>query len=959
MPAPWRHETGSGPWGAEGLEGYTDERRFSRLDGRGHLVLTAARTQFRDQYGSREYTSARLVTKGRFAVRYGRISARIEVPRGQGLWPAFWALGANKDAVEWPRSGEIDVMEVLGGKPHEAWGHIHGLGDEHDPRGGKHEEPVSNVGGNTIRGDLSTRLHTYSAEVLPGSVTFAVDGVPYFVAAPYDLRSGQTWPIGHPYYLLLNLAVGGTWAVPRTAARGSPAGSSSTASWSRAGRDGEGARPSVIISTDDRQAVAARELSLVLSKFDDAQPEPQQRRRFRLRRPRFGLLQRTLTGPLTFVMALGVLVQALTTVAGRSGWSDTTTDQLWWASLLLIVLPAAARLLGSSAGDGERMALAVLMPIALMLSRVAEYPTRYMWHDELAHANTLREILATGHLFGPNPLLPVSAAYPGLEVATAGVHQLSGLGQHTSAVVVLVVARIVQALAMLGIARTLTGSTRIAGIAALVYVCNPQYLYFNSQFAYQTVALPLVMAAVYLLLEQPQRRLKVVHVPVLAIAVACAAAVTHHLTTYLMIAALLAWQVLVILRRDVSVGMRGIFLTCLAAGLTSLWMALRPGNPVLVYLFQIAQSSTRDVIKRTQGEQTHELFNDFNGDPAPLWQQYTLTVSVVLTALLLLPALWRARPWARRRGGLAVLCCLIAMMYPLIPGGHLTFATSEVFDRASGFVYVALGCVFAVALTAWRRPEVWSAWRTTGLVALVAVLFVGGVILGSGPRWEPDPRRVPGRGTRERGRREPGRRRLARPRAAAGQPGAGRPDQPPARGQHRRAVRGDAARRRDQRLVGSAGADLHQARRRRHPGRPDRIRGGGPPAVRQPAAGRGLLREGRVGADRPGRVVGSALAKLDRVRQIGRIYDNGAIAVYDVRNLRDGELVSHALLAARALRSRRRRRRTGYRPCRSRPGLPPPASPRWWWRPTPGGVSGTPGAGCGPCSRPASACWWR
>jgi len=220
-PAPWTPVTGPGPFGEGEIQGYSDSGRHVALDGAGRLVLQAEPLPYpepwTDAAGTQRlqpWTSARLETKGRFSVTYGTVSARLQVPPGQGLWPAFWMLGADVDENPWPASGEIDVMEHLGGDPATVYASLRGLGDELDTPDSAGRR-VSRLGtGWTSPEPLTEGLHTYSAELTPGYVTFAVDGRPVQTVSQVDLRRGQQWPLGKPYYLILNLAVGGTWGGP-------------------------------------------------------------------------------------------------------------------------------------------------------------------------------------------------------------------------------------------------------------------------------------------------------------------------------------------------------------------------------------------------------------------------------------------------------------------------------------------------------------------------------------------------------------------------------------------------------------------------------------------------------------------------------------------------------------------------------------------------------------------------
>jgi len=202
----WVAETGGQGWGNQEKEYYTAGTANAALDGGGRLVITAraepANSPYTCWYGTCRYTSARLLTKSRFEPTYGRFEARIRIPRGQGLWPAFWMLGADIDQVGWPRCGEIDVMENIGREPFMVHGTMHGPGYS---------------GGNGIGGSFSSSesfaddFHVYVVEWTAGELRWLVDEKEYKRATPTNLPSGAAWVFDHPFFLLLNVAVGGAW----------------------------------------------------------------------------------------------------------------------------------------------------------------------------------------------------------------------------------------------------------------------------------------------------------------------------------------------------------------------------------------------------------------------------------------------------------------------------------------------------------------------------------------------------------------------------------------------------------------------------------------------------------------------------------------------------------------------------------------------------------------------------
>ena len=203
-PAKWVYDVGGGGWGNNELESYTDRRENSFIRN-GALVIKAAREQFRGADGvPRNYTSARLKTLGTFAQTYGRFEARIRIPRGQGIWPAFWMLGENIGTAGWPACGEIDIMENIGREPNIVHGTLHGPGYS----GGQGRPHRSR----TRPDDRSPTTSTSSPS--SGSrrrIRWYVDGNLYATRNASDLPGGARWVFDHGFFILLNVAVGGNW----------------------------------------------------------------------------------------------------------------------------------------------------------------------------------------------------------------------------------------------------------------------------------------------------------------------------------------------------------------------------------------------------------------------------------------------------------------------------------------------------------------------------------------------------------------------------------------------------------------------------------------------------------------------------------------------------------------------------------------------------------------------------
>jgi beta-glucanase (GH16 family) len=205
--ARWNFETGGNGWGNHELEYYTSRRENSFVQG-GNLVIQALKESFTgpDQV-TRDYTSARMTTKGFFEQAYGRFEARIKIPRGQGIWPAFWLLGNDFGKIGWPVCGEIDVMENIGKEPSSIHGSLHGPGYSGE---GDFTSVYKLPGGVHFFDDF----HVFAIEWEPGIVRFFVDQELYATFTPSRLPAGMKWVYDHPFYIILNVAVGGDWPGP-------------------------------------------------------------------------------------------------------------------------------------------------------------------------------------------------------------------------------------------------------------------------------------------------------------------------------------------------------------------------------------------------------------------------------------------------------------------------------------------------------------------------------------------------------------------------------------------------------------------------------------------------------------------------------------------------------------------------------------------------------------------------
>jgi beta-glucanase (GH16 family) len=207
----WRRELGDGAlrgiqgWGGSELQYYTDETANAAMDGNGNLVISIREvdpgtTDLVCWYGPCQYTSARLNSLQRLDFQYGRIEARMLMPDGPGgMVPAFWMLGSNFPEVDWPQSGEIDIMEYVSRLPTEVFGTIHGPGYS----GGLSFGDIYDLGT-----PVSNDYHTYAIEWGPNTITWYIDDIAYHSAVPADVSPNE-WVFNQPFFMLLNSAIGG------------------------------------------------------------------------------------------------------------------------------------------------------------------------------------------------------------------------------------------------------------------------------------------------------------------------------------------------------------------------------------------------------------------------------------------------------------------------------------------------------------------------------------------------------------------------------------------------------------------------------------------------------------------------------------------------------------------------------------------------------------------------------
>jgi len=439
---------------------------------------------------------------------------------------------------------------------------------------------------------------------------------------------------------------------------------------------------------------------------------------------------------LSIVAVAGVALVAVANRAAAAGvaWGDVP----FFAGLLLIVVPIALRLLQVEPRAWERVSLVVLLGIALYACKLVHDPVIPGGYDEYLHLRTAQDIVSNHVLFLPNSLLSVSPYYPGLELATAAVSQMGGIGVYESGMIVLGVTRIALALALFFLFAMATGSLRVAGISAAIYMTNSHFLYFDSQFAYESLALPLAVVVIYLLVRRghssPARWVALTTLTVLTIV---AVVTTHHVTVGLLAMFLLLWAGLglILRQRDRSKPGRVALLT---TALFAFWTAV-VATATVAYLAPVLTTSIDQVFELIIGNlSARELFVSRVGEASPLWEGLIGSASA-LVILLLLPLGLIVVRYRYRSVPVVVALAVIACTFPLTLIARFSPVAAEVAARTPEYLFLGIAPLIGLGLVGVTYRGRLGAFHMIGAAAVMIVLTVGGVLVGM-PDWQ----RLPG-----------------------------------------------------------------------------------------------------------------------------------------------------------------------------------------------------------------------
>ena len=441
-------------------------------------------------------------------------------------------------------------------------------------------------------------------------------------------------------------------------------------------------------------------------------------------------------------MGVGLLVVGVGDALGRWGVGGVVVP-LFLAGLALVFGGCAWRLAGVGAGRGERLWVSVVLGVGLLASYVFRSPLIFDNFDELAHSATLTRLVDGRVLFGANPVLPVGPYFPGIQLVTAAVRWVTGLPLLWDQVAVLVLARVVLVLCVFLLVERACGSARAGGVGVLVYAANPEFYSLGAQYGYQTLALAFAVAVVYVLfacvdVAWPARG----RLFALALAAAAAMVVSHHVTAWLTIGFLVVWAAGLRAQAGMAAGGRWrarrtqqARLVGLAAGaavvLAGAWIAV-VGHVLTGYIDPIVAAGARNIaamVRQLHGNRT--LFVNSAGGGTPAWETVLMLAAAVLFCLIIAVSLY-AVIWRKtvRGGWLAYLPAAVAAAYPLAMLSNISSDAKEIGARTTTFIFFGVAVVTGGWLA--RRPAP-RAGAAAAAVGVAVVCFLGSALYGGGP----------------------------------------------------------------------------------------------------------------------------------------------------------------------------------------------------------------------------------
>jgi hypothetical protein len=437
---------------------------------------------------------------------------------------------------------------------------------------------------------------------------------------------------------------------------------------------------------------------------------------------------------LTLFSSFCVMLVALAMTGAR--YYLPNSEALFWIAILAMYALNISRLLSTGASRRERLGIVMLLGLAIYFVKIIRSPSYFSFYDELLHQRTIADILATNTLFTPNTLLPVSPLYPGLEILTDALVKLTGMDIFTAGLLLVGLGRLLFMLGMFLFYERFSHSSRVAGIATALYAANPHFIFFDAQYAYESLALVFALMTLYALeyrIYAPEGH--IAGVTFLVLVTLGSTIVTHHITTIFLLIFLLMWVIIEHIPYwwdEERPDFLNFFMLAIVG--TMSWMVYI-ATIVITYLVQPISNVIFDLVNIIFGrEEGRQLFAASDEAYAiPIFER----VIIYGTALLILFGVAVGVVWiwrVHRKQITYILLAVVALAYPATQVLRFTSSGPELAGRIGPFMYTGISFVLAVAI-AKLYPGLRFRWRWHILFTALSVLLFWGGILLSFARW--------------------------------------------------------------------------------------------------------------------------------------------------------------------------------------------------------------------------------
>ena len=462
------------------------------------------------------------------------------------------------------------------------------------------------------------------------------------------------------------------------------------------------------------------------------------------------------TAQIALCSALGLALIAYGFILSHDGGPDIQTSL--YPGLLLIFTPIVLRLTSPMTARTERVWLLCIAGISCYFIKAISNPLHFSFpYDEFLHWRTAEDILRSQHLFTPNSLLPVSPYYPGLEIVTNAISTISGLDTFHSGLIVIGVARLLMILALFALNEHILQSARAASIATIIYIANPHFLLFDSQFAYESLALPLAIFVMFVLAPHQPVSTRLIQLEPLTPFVAFSKlgrkilttrlrwvtlttwialltlVVTHHVTSFFLIGLLVVWTLVYGFLRFVPLFRSTLAWTTIVGVFFALgWIALSR-NPVVGYISSFIANAIGELSGILLGSgSSRPLFVSYNGQSTSLVERGIILLSVLLILSGLpfgLISIWQRY----RTNALVVTLGIVSLFYPVSQVFRFSTSGAQLTDRSAAFLFIGISTVLAIFIVQFWPLHSFTQKKSVLLTGAISILFLGGIILGIGP----------------------------------------------------------------------------------------------------------------------------------------------------------------------------------------------------------------------------------